>query len=63
MTIPYPRIPPEIFRVGPVALRWYGVMYVVGYVVGVDRIGAGASLRNEGADIVVSDLTELLEQK
>ncbi|MEO8910618.1 MAG: prolipoprotein diacylglyceryl transferase [Gemmatimonadaceae bacterium] len=45
MTIPYPHIPPEIFRVGPFALRWYGVMYVVGYVVGYRiaraRIGRG----------------------
>ncbi|MGH7650305.1 MAG: prolipoprotein diacylglyceryl transferase [Gemmatimonadaceae bacterium] len=35
MTIPYPRIPPEIFRVGPFAVRWYGVMYIVGYAVGI----------------------------
>ncbi len=35
MTLPYPRIPPEIFRIGPFALRWYGVMYFVGYAVGV----------------------------
>ncbi|MGH7649721.1 MAG: prolipoprotein diacylglyceryl transferase [Gemmatimonadaceae bacterium] len=35
MTIPYPRIPPEIIRIGPFALRWYGVMYIVGYAVGV----------------------------
>lgn len=35
MTIPYPRIPPEIIRIGPVALRWYGVMYVIGYAVGI----------------------------
>ena len=35
MTIPYPRIPPEIFRVGPVAVRWYGVMYLVGYLIGI----------------------------
>lgn len=34
MTIPYPRIPPEIVRIGPLALRWYGIMYLVGYVVG-----------------------------
>lgn len=33
-TIPYPHIPPEIFRIGPLAVRWYGVMYVVGYAVG-----------------------------
>src|SRR5438046_4821619 len=35
MTIPYPRISPDIVHLGPFALRWYGVMYVVGYVVGV----------------------------
>ena len=34
MTIPYPHIPPELVRVGPFAIRWYGLMYVVGYVVG-----------------------------
>lgn len=28
--IPYPHINPEIVRVGPVALRWYGLMYVIG---------------------------------
>jgi phosphatidylglycerol:prolipoprotein diacylglycerol transferase len=33
--IPYPHIPPDIVRFGPLALRWYGVMYIVGYVVGV----------------------------
>jgi beta-phosphoglucomutase family hydrolase len=31
-----------------------------GYVVGVDRVGHGAALREHGADIVVDDLTELL---
>src|SRR5438105_7519411 len=34
MVIPYPRIPPTIVSVGPIALRWYSVMYVVGYVLG-----------------------------
>ena len=34
MTLPYPRIPPELVRIGPFAVRWYGVMYLVGYVVG-----------------------------
>jgi phosphatidylglycerol:prolipoprotein diacylglycerol transferase len=45
MTIPYPHIPPELVRVGPFAIRWYGVMYVVGYIVGFriaqTRIGRG----------------------
>jgi beta-phosphoglucomutase family hydrolase len=31
-----------------------------GYVVGVDRVGQAAALRNHGADVVVTDLAELL---
>ena len=34
LTIPFPNIPPEIVRIGPIAIRWYGVMYLVGYFVG-----------------------------
>ena len=34
MVIPYPRIPPTIVAIGPIALRWYSVMYVIGYVLG-----------------------------
>jgi phosphatidylglycerol---prolipoprotein diacylglyceryl transferase len=30
--IPYPQIDPVILRIGPVALRWYGLMYVLGFV-------------------------------
>ncbi|MGD0229258.1 MAG: prolipoprotein diacylglyceryl transferase [Syntrophorhabdales bacterium] len=29
--IPYPRISPEIFRIGPFAVRWYGMMYILGF--------------------------------
>jgi len=29
--IPYPHIDPEIFRIGPIAVRWYGMMYVLGF--------------------------------
>ncbi len=29
--IPYPHISPEIVRVGPIAVRWYGVMYLAGF--------------------------------
>jgi phosphatidylglycerol:prolipoprotein diacylglycerol transferase len=47
MVIPYPRIPPTIFSIGPIALRWYSVMYVVGYVLGyrlaLRRIETGRS--------------------
>src|SRR5260370_14991574 len=34
MTIPYPQIPPDIFRLGPLRIRWYGAMYCVRYAVG-----------------------------
>jgi phosphatidylglycerol:prolipoprotein diacylglycerol transferase len=38
MVIPYPRIPPTIVSIGPIAVRWYSIMYVVGYVLGY-RLG------------------------
>jgi len=34
MVIPYPRIPPTIVSFGPFAIRWYSLMYLVGYVLG-----------------------------
>lgn len=30
--IPYPRIDPEIVRIGPFAVRWYGMMYLIGFL-------------------------------
>ncbi len=30
--IAYPRIDPVILKIGPLSLRWYGLMYVVGFV-------------------------------
>lgn len=32
--IQYPRIDPIIFQVGPVAIRWYGIAYLLGFVLG-----------------------------
>ena len=32
--IQFPNIDPEIFRVGPIAPRWYGLMYVIGFIAG-----------------------------
>ena len=51
MTIPYPHIPPEIIRIGPVAIRWYGMMYLLGYVLGArivrGRIARGLTAMTE----------------
>lgn len=30
----YPEIDPIIFSIGPVAVRWYGLMYVIGFLAG-----------------------------
>ncbi len=30
--IPYPKINPELISFGPIHVRWYGVMYVIGFV-------------------------------
>lgn len=32
--IPYPRINPDIIAIGPIHIRWYGLMYVLGFVAG-----------------------------
>ncbi len=30
--IPYPNIDPEIIRIGPLSIRWYGLMYLIGFL-------------------------------
>jgi phosphatidylglycerol---prolipoprotein diacylglyceryl transferase len=30
--IPYPHINPDLITIGPIRVRWYGVMYVLGFV-------------------------------
>ncbi len=30
--IPYPQIDPDLVTIGPIHIRWYGVMYVLGFV-------------------------------
>jgi phosphatidylglycerol---prolipoprotein diacylglyceryl transferase len=58
MVIPYPRIPPTILSIGPIAIRWYSLMYVVGYVLGyrlaLKRIQTGRSTlsRNDLDDLI-----------
>jgi phosphatidylglycerol:prolipoprotein diacylglycerol transferase len=32
--IRYPEISPELLSLGPIKVRWYGLMYVIGYLVG-----------------------------
>ena len=37
--IPYPNIDPNIFSIGPVHIRWYGLMYIAGFVSSYFLIG------------------------
>ncbi|MDI6713761.1 MAG: prolipoprotein diacylglyceryl transferase [Thermodesulfovibrio sp.] len=30
--LPYPNINPEIVKVGPLSIRWYGLMYLIGFI-------------------------------
>jgi len=30
--IPYPQLDPVALRVGPLAVRWYGIAYLLGFV-------------------------------
>src|SRR5215470_3236375 len=34
LTIPYPSIDPVFLRIGPVQLRWYGLMYMLSFIIG-----------------------------
>lgn len=41
----YPQIDPVIFQVGPLAIRWYGLMYLLGFVAAYYLIGHLCRLR------------------
>jgi len=30
--LPYPNISPEIVKIGPLSIRWYGLMYLIGFI-------------------------------
>ena len=53
----YPQIDPEIFSIGPLSVRWYGLMYLFAFAVGFGIIQYLGKLRNLAASKeVVSDL-------
>lgn len=41
----FPQIDPVIFSIGPLAVRWYGLMYLLGFVGGYFMMGHVAALR------------------
>ena len=44
--IPYPQIDPVFFRLGPLAFRWYGLMYLLGLLAAYFLIKARATGKN-----------------
>ncbi len=46
----YPQIDPVIFEVGPLAVRWYGMMYLIGFVAAYFLIRHLARLRDVPLD-------------
>lgn len=57
--IPYPRINPVVVRIGPFQVRWYGVMYLLGFFFGyllLKRV-----VREKGIEITSKQLEGLLE--
>ncbi len=47
--IPYPAIDPVIVQIGPLALRWYGLMYLIGFLAGYYLVRK--QLMEEGRDV------------
>jgi phosphatidylglycerol:prolipoprotein diacylglycerol transferase len=56
--IPYPRIDPVFFRIGPVQLRWYGLMYMLSFIISYFVLKRYAKLRK--LNISTDDLYDLL---
>ena len=55
--IPYPHINPDLFRIGPLHVRWYGLMYVAGFLAPYFLIKAQEKARPVGlAPRLVQDL-------
>lgn len=55
--INYPRINPVIFELGPIAPRWYGLMYLIGFIFTYKRLSKNAAwLGIKGDDQVDSVL-------
>jgi phosphatidylglycerol:prolipoprotein diacylglycerol transferase len=55
--IPYPHIRPEIFRIGPVAVRWYGVMYLAGFA--ASYVLVARQIKKKGLDLTGDFLESL----
>jgi phosphatidylglycerol:prolipoprotein diacylglycerol transferase len=58
LTIPYPHLDPVFLRIGPVQLRWYGLMYMLSFIIGFFVLRRFAKYRK--LSISTDDLYDLL---
>lgn len=56
--LPNPDIDPVLLRLGPIAIRWYGLMYVFGLIAAFFMIKAGAA--NRRVALSLDDLHDLV---
>jgi len=56
--IPYPRIDPVFLRIGPVQLRWYGLMYMLSFIISYFVLKRFAKFRK--LNLSTDDLYDLL---
>jgi phosphatidylglycerol:prolipoprotein diacylglycerol transferase len=56
--LPYPNIDPVMIRLGPLAIRWYGLMYILGLVAAFFLIKARAAQRQVA--LALEDLHDLI---
>lgn len=58
LTIPYPSIDPVFLRLGPIQLRWYGLMYMLSFIIGFFVLRRSAKYRK--LNMSTDDLYDLL---
>jgi phosphatidylglycerol---prolipoprotein diacylglyceryl transferase len=58
LSIPYPNIDPVFLRLGPVQLRWYGLMYMLSFIIGFFVLRRYAKYRK--LNMSTDDLYDLL---
>ena len=54
----YPTIDPVFLRIGPLAFRWYGLMYIIGFVASYFIVSAGA--RHKDIPLSRDDVADLI---
>jgi phosphatidylglycerol:prolipoprotein diacylglycerol transferase len=58
LQIPYPNIDPVFLRIGPLQLRWYGLMYMLAFIIGYFVLKHYAKQKN--LSLTTDDLYDLL---